>query len=399
MKGKIMFRFTIISLVLGILLSFSLFSQETKTWNDVIDSMEELLLDAVDVYQSGDADGAKEKINEAYLGIYEKEGVERTVQAHISGKRASETEFLISQIKMKMIDRASFGEVSGDIDSLISMLREDADRLDGKKESPGKTFLVSLTIILREGLEAILIIAAIIAFLMKSGNKDKVKAVYWGIAFAILASIVMALLFQFILELGGMERELVEGFTMLFAVAVLLYVCNWMASKTHAAKWSNYIKSKVEGSLSRGSVFSLSFAAFLAVFREGAETILFYGALFFETDVYFNMIWIGLGAGSVILVGIHLLIQLLSIRLPLKAFFVGTSILLFTMAFVFIGVAVKEFQEADAIGMTPIRGMFSIDFLGIYPTVETFLPQIIVLTAAVVATLINRKMNKQDNLK
>jgi high-affinity iron transporter len=192
---------------------------------------------------------------------------------------------------------------------------------------------------------------------------------------------------------GGQNQEIIEGATMLVAVAVLFYVSNWMVSKAEAGAWSNYIEGKVEASITRGSVFSLAFAAFLAVFREGAETILFYQALLAQTSTYINMIWLGLGIGLVILVIIYTLIRFLSIRLPLKPFFLGTSILLFLMSVTFIGNGVKELQEGNVIGVSPVPGIGSVDILGIYPTLETLIPQIVLLAITVATFVIQIRRN------
>jgi high-affinity iron transporter len=121
------------------------------------------------------------------------------------------------------------------------------------------------------------------------------------------------------------NRELVEGITVLFAVAVLFYVSNWMVGKAEATAWTGYIEGKVQSSVAKGSLFSLAFAAFLAVFREGAELILFYWALLVDTKTYVSMVWAGLGAGCAVLVVIYILIRFMSVRLPLKPFFSGNG--------------------------------------------------------------------------
>ncbi|MDR3167843.1 MAG: FTR1 family protein, partial [Treponema sp.] len=140
--------------------------------------------------------------------------------------------------------------------------------------------------------------------------------------------------------------------------------------------------------------FSLAFAAFLAVFREGAETILFYQALLAGNRTYISMIWVGLGVGSVLLVIIYILIRILSIRIPLKPFFLGTSILLFVMSITFIGNGVKELQEGNVVGVTSIPGITSIDLLGIYPTVETLIPQIVLLIITVITFIFQLRRSK-----
>jgi high-affinity iron transporter len=266
------------------------------------------------------------------------------------------------------------------LDILAGFLKEDAAKLDGRNESALGVFLASLLIIVREGAEAIIIVGAILAYLIKSGNKKRTRPVYIGTLIALAVSVVMAYILNlFTSTASGQNQELIEGFTMLLAVGVLFYVSNWMVSKAEAEVWAKYIEGKVQSSITRGSMFSLAFAAFLAVFREGAETILFYQALLAGTSTFFNMVWLGLFIGIVILVVLYILIRALSITLPLKSFFLGTSVLLFIMSISFAGSGIKELQEGNLVGVTPIGGFGSVDILGIYPTLETLIPQVLLL--------------------
>ncbi|MDR1328574.1 MAG: FTR1 family iron permease [Oscillospiraceae bacterium] len=357
------------------------------TWGEVVDEMSAVCDEAYDIYISGDVGGAKAKVDVAYFSYYEKLGFERTVMAYVSGDRASLVEYQFSFIKKAMTNGEAAPEIRTELDLLVQYLREDANRLDGKEESAPAVFLASLLIIAREGFEAIIIVGAIVAYLVKSGNGKKTAAVYWGSLIALGASVLMAIALSRLSAISGANQEIIEGVTMLIAVAVLFYVSNWMVGKAEADAWSGYIESKVESSLARGSVFSLAFAAFLAVFREGAEVILFYQALLADTQTYINMIWAGLGVGLVALVVIYILIRVLSFRLPLKPFFLGTSILLSVMAISFIGSGIKELQEGNVIGVTPVNGLSSVDLLGIYPTLETLIPQAVLL-AITVATFV-----------
>ncbi|MDR3259304.1 MAG: FTR1 family iron permease [Fusobacteriaceae bacterium] len=356
-----------------------------KTWGDVVDGMEATVDRAYELYVAGDAAGAKEQVNVAYYGFYEKLGFEKTVMAYISGNRATKVEYQFSAAKKAITAGAPKEKVKATLDTLVKLLREDADQLDGKKESAIGVFLSSLLIITREGFEAILIVGAIIAYLIKSGNKDKTRAVYVGSLVALGASVIMAFILNSLAGVAnGANQEIVEGVTMLVAVAVLFYVSNWMISKAEAEAWSGYIEGKVQSSITKGSVFSLAFAAFLAVFREGAETILFYQALLSGTKTYTNMLWVGLATGCVILVIIYILIRILSIKLPLKPFFLGTSILMFIMSLSFMGTGIKELQEGNVVSVTPVSGFISVDILGIYPTVETLIPQAVLLAITII---------------
>lgn len=384
-----MFASITLMLVLISMLSMTAFAAGGhETWNEVVDEMQAIIDEAYDIYLTGDIKAAKDKVDVAYYGYYEKLGFEKTVMAYISGNRAATVEYQFSYAKKAMTAGSPNDEVRASLDELVRLLREDANQLDGKKESAAGVFLASLLIITREGFEAIIIVGAIIAYLVKTGNKDKTRSVYWGSIVALAASVVMAFILNSLTAASGANQEIIEGITMLIAVVVLFYVSNWMVSKAEAAQWTRYIEDKVQSSITTGSVFSLAFAAFLAVFREGAETILFYQALLAGTQTYFNMIWLGLAVGCAALVIIYLLIRFLSIKLPLKPFFLGTSILLFAMSISFVGAGIKELQEGNLVGVTPVSGISSVDILGIYPTLETLIPQAVLLALAIVTFVI-----------
>lgn len=352
-------------------------------WTAIIQEMNIRLDKSYDVYFQGDVEGAKELVNDAYFGFYEKEGVERSVMAYISGKRASTVEYKFAQIKTMMTDGSPKKDVRTELDGLIKMLSEDAAQLDGREESSIGVFIASLLIILREGFEAILVIAAIAAYLVRSGNESKVRVVYANGIAAIVASVLAAFAMQKVFTISGASQEIIEGASMLLATAVLFMVSNWMYSKAEAEAWKKYIQDQVKGAVATGSAFALGAAAFLAVFREGAETILFYQAMLADVKDNSHMIWAGFGVGCVGLVFLFAIVRYGSLRLPLKPFFIGTSILMYLMAIAFAGGGIKELQEGDMIGVTPVDFVHSIDILGIYPTVETLLPQIILTLLAV----------------
>lgn len=257
-----------------------------QSWNAIIDEMDSILNDSYDIYFMKDSDRAKERVNNAYFGFYEKHGVERAVMSYISGKRGTDTEYQFAKIKRLMTDGAPNKTVRAEIDVLLKMLHEDANELDGKKESGWSILLASFIIIFREGLEAILVIAAISAYLVRSGNLPMVKVVYMSSLFAIFASVLAAIALHSIFDISGANQEMIEGVAMLLATVVLFFVSNWMFSKAEAKAWKNYVEGKVQTAVSSGSRFALGFAAFLAVFREGAETILFYQAMLAEAKPY-----------------------------------------------------------------------------------------------------------------
>jgi high-affinity iron transporter len=366
-----------------------------NNWGEIADQMDVSLNNAYETYFRKDVNGAKNWVNDAYFNYYEKEGVERTVMSYISGKRASTVEYQFSAVKKLITELAPNDEVRSSLDKLSKMLHEDADQLDGKEESPTGVFLSSMLIILREGFEAILVIAAIAAYLIRSGNLRQVRTVYLSGVAAIVASAVTATAMQYIFEISGTKRELFEGAAMLLAVVVLFFVSNWMVSKSEAKAWKDYIEGKVQTAVEAGNSFALGAASFLAVYREGAETILFYQALLSETKNFVGMVWGGFAFGCLALSVIFLLVRYGSLVIPIRAFFMGTSVLMYILSIVFAGRGIKALQTTGLIGVTPVGFVESIDILGIYPTVETLLPQIALLALAVFSILYYRRKTQK----
>jgi high-affinity iron transporter len=354
-----------------------------STWVGVADQMGAVLDDAHGLYLDGDAEAAKDRVDDAYYGSYEKLGFEKIVMGNISGARASAVEYQFSQSKQVIMAGADQAEVRAELDTLAAMLHEDAVILDGTRSSPVKAFLGSLTIILREGLEAILVVAAIVAYLVKAGRRDQLRTVYIGTALALVASVGLAVAFNALTALAGANQEIIEGVTVLIAAAMLIWVSNWIAGKSNAQAWTGYLKDKTGAAVGSGSARSLAFVAFLAVFREGAETILFYQALSASSGANPTAIWSGLGIGLVGLAGVYLAIRYLSIRIPMRPFFLATSILLAVMAVAFAGSGIKELQEGNVVPVTQLAGLPTIDLVGIYPTVQTLVCQGAVLALVV----------------
>jgi high-affinity iron transporter len=338
--------------------------------------MASILDESYDAYfTTKDAEKAKELVNKAYFEFYEKLGVERAVMAYVSGKRASIVEYQFAEVKRLMTEGASNKDVRTSIDALNTMLKEDGNALDGKEESGWSMFVASLLILVREGVEAILVVAAIAAYLVRSGNAAMTRVVYANGLAAIAFSAVLAVVLQKVFSISGANQEVLEGATMLLAVVVLFFVSNWMVSKAEAQAWKRYVQDKVSSAVTTGSSLALGAAAFLAVFREGAETILFYRALLADAKEHVDMVWYGFCVGMVCLAGLFALIRFGSLKLPLRPFFIGTSVLMYIMAIAFAGGGIKELQEADVVSVTPVSFIASFDLLGVYPTLETLLPQ------------------------
>ncbi len=389
------------------------------TWNDVADAMTEVFRDAKAKFAEGDAETAYNHVNDGYYGYYETTGFERNTMGYISGARKSEVELQFSAAKSAS-KGGSEEEFNEAVDILRTMIRTDANKLDGVDENGNATgggrsaglatFIACFTIILREGFEAILVVGAIIAYLIKttadrseSERKRQLRPVYTGAVLGIVLSFVSAWLLNQLKLANSASQEVIEGVTALIATAVLFYVSNWMVSKSESEAWDAYIKSKVGRAAQTGSSFALAFTAFLAVYREGAEVILFYQPLLSGGNT--NMVWLGFLVGCVCLVFVYLAIRLMSIRLPLKPFFLVTSILMAIMSIAFLGSGIKELIEGDVIAMHApswvawIPSHPVLEILGIYPCVETIVPQLI-LTAVTIVTFVfwlrrNKKLKQE----
>jgi high-affinity iron transporter len=250
-------------------------------------------------------------------------------------------------------------------------------------------FVQSFVIMLREGLEAILIVGALMTFLAKMGASDRRRHVHAGILAAIAASLLTALALETVFHLSAAHQEALEGATMVVATAVLFYVSYWLLSKMEVVKWTQFVKSKVHDAVTHGSALALATAAFLAVYREGFETVLFYKALFISSGPgsAATPVLAGMLAGFVILVGVYVAMNRFGVRLPLKPFFAVTSAFLYYMALVFAGAGIAELQEGGFVPLTPVAGVPRVPAIGLHPTVETLTAQAVLVALAVVALL------------
>ncbi|MDR3204544.1 MAG: FTR1 family iron permease [Deltaproteobacteria bacterium] len=422
-------------LLVSLILTSPVKAEGYDSWGEVAAAMKVSLDKSYDSFIERDAEKSVEWVNHAYFQFYEKEGFERNVKGRVSGKRASQVEYKFAIIKQKIKEGVAKEEIRAQLDQLILWLNEDAATLDARQKAKqaqaqvqGQSsqveadssqvshqglaapivstvgrdwtlFLAAFGTLLREGFEAILVIAAIAAYLTRSGNKKSVKTVYWASAAAVLVSALAAIALQILFKnFGGAKQEIIEGLTMLLATVVLFCVSNWMFAKAEAQAWKRYIENKVQSAVSTGSSLALAAAAFLAVFREGAETILFYQGILSEADGETGMVWGGFTVGLVALAAVFFIIRHGSMKLPIRPFFLGTSILMFVMSIAFAGGGIKELQEGDAISATMLEGFPTVELLGIYPTLQTLLPQLILVALTIFAIVRIRNRRKASEV-
>lgn len=367
--------------IIGGLLLFMLTGVAWATagsWSEVAADTQSILAKATQAYQLGQVDKARKIVDEAYFGPFESQGMEAAIRLSLSAARAFEHEGKFRDIKLAMLNKEAPANVQALVDQLGEMLRQDAARLDGSRAGSSSSFFNSLVIIVREGLEAILVIGALTAYMIKSGNQPRLRTIHYSVGLALAASAVTAVALRFLINTSGASQENLEGITMLLAVAVLVLVSYWLISKAQAKRWQEYIQGKIKTSLGAGSNFALGSAAFLAVYREGAETVLFYQALISSNPASaLPMIVLGLAVGLVVLAAIYAIMRFGVVKIPLKPFFTVTGMLLFYLAFVFAGQGVNELQAGGLVGSTALPGMPVIGFLGIYPTWQTLSLQLL----------------------
>ena len=348
----------------------------------VFDSVRRTVANAAGFAARGEHEAARQAAFDAYL-VFEQ--VERDVRAK-DPRLAGEAEAAFAALRESALTGGPAWESARR--SLDAVL-ERAERVVSDRLSPFNLFLQSLIILLREGLEAILVIGALMAFLVKTGAGQRRRDIHIGVGAAVGASLFTAFVIETVFRLSTARQELLEGITMGAAAVMLFYVSYWLLTKVEVARWNAFVKGKVQDAVSSGSALALATVAFLAVYREGFETVLFYKALWLSGGGMEAVVSILGGAliAALVLVIIYIAVNRFGVRLPLRPLFATTSAFLYYMAFVFAGKAVAELQEGGLVGTTVVSGAPRLPALGIYPTVETLLAQGLLVVLALVALI------------
>ena len=375
-----------------------------RTWSEVASEMTVILDQAYEAAAAGKGDEGATLVNNAYYQYYEKLGFEKNVMNAISGDRVSQVEYQFKMTRKTMRDGGSDKEIKQLVDDLKSWLWKDAAILDGGASgnvngftklvtsSAGQAFLI----LIREGLEALLVVAAVIAYLVKSGNKRFAKWIYLGVVAGLAGSGLVAVLFTFLFGGSGPIQEISEGVCALIATLMLLWTSNWMLNKSSVEAWNNYIRNKTEAAvagaqskvesgqgLGLGMIASLAMLSFLAVFREGAETVIFYESIYSMSQDAHGM-WVGGLAAAAVLIVIFLILRFTSVKIPIGPFFLVTSIVMAALVVIFAGGGIHALIEGDLIEGTYLSSVPTNDWIGLYPYVETITAQVIAAIAVVV---------------
>lgn len=370
-------------------------SATSKDYAKVADDIKIALNNILDSYPDKGANVLIDSLQSVYLDIFEGSGMENKIGAmNADLKMKIEAQFTRGVALIKA--NTPKEELQSTFDLLNVLIVSSLDFI--QDSSVWFLFISALSIILREGLEAMLIVVAIVAYLIQSGNQSRTNIVYSALGVGVFLSFVTAFaVYYFFREYAGQFRELLEGVTMLIAVALLLYVGFWLLSKAH--KWNEFIKHSAKEAISKGSSYALWWTVFLAVYREGAETVLFYQALLFDsnTSADFSAVIGGLALGCVILIVLYLLIKRGAVKIPIKLFFQATSAIIFLMCFSFSGKGIGELIEGKVITPTLIPYQFdAISWAGLYPYYESLGLQLIVLLFIAGGIITTRKLAKKS---
>lgn len=358
---------------------------------DPLDVTRDFLAKSVQFYKDGDVKAAADAAVTGYL-----EGFE-LIEAPLSNVDAAlmkQTEGAMMAFRNAIAQQAGTEQVEARYTEVLVLLDQSSVALQGDALSPSVAFSGSLIILLREGLEIILVLAAIITFLVKSGRSDALRYVHAGWVLALIAGVATWAVSSFVFTISGATREMTEGVTALLAAVILLYVGFWMHRNASAKRWSEYLKSQVQTALDTRTLWTLAVVSFLAVYREIFEIILFYQALWAQVNAESHRaVFYGAVLALALLALLTWLIYKFGMRLPLKQFFTVSAIIMIALAFIFTGKGIAALQEAGSLASSPVP-FPTIELLGIYPNLQALVLQAIVVVLALAIFFYDHKEKK-----
>lgn len=331
---------------------------------------------ALRVYRAGDREGARQLAITAYLEGFEL--VESSLD-NIDAPLRTETEREMMALRSAIGDGLPVDAVAAQVARVDALLARADEKLSSGGLSPTAAFISSLLILLREGLEAILVLAAISAFVVKTGRRDAMPYIHAGWIGAVALGALTWVLASYFITITGANRELTEGVTALVAALMLLYVGWWLHSKSYAQAWQAFVRDQVGAALGKRTLWAMAGVSFLAVYRELFEIVLFYQALWAQVgEAGRHAVLGGIAAAAVLLAAIGFAILRYSVRLPVGPFFAATSGLLALMAVVFAGNGIAALQEAGVVGASAVN-FVSVPLLGVHPSLQGLVAQALVL--------------------
>ena len=340
---------------------------------------------AVAAYRKGDRDAASQAAVSAYLDGFEP--VE-PILAVKDPELMRSLEMAMTELRGRLSAGAPVDEIAGRVEALQSRLGAAEQTLQASEADAGSAFVGAFTILLREGLEALLIVIAIIAFLRKAGRTEVLPYVHAGTGAALLAGVATWGAATYLINISGASRELTEGVAALFAAAVLLFVGIWMHGKSQAGAWQKYVKEQIGAALSRRSGWFLFLLAFVVVYREVFETILFYVALWSQGSGH--AVIAGAVAAIAALAVIAWLMLRYSRKLPIGTFFTISAVLMAILAVMLTGKGIAALQEANLLSAR-LLDLPRFDWIGFYPTLQGLVAQVVCASVLMAGFAYNRR--------
>lgn len=337
--------------------------------------------EANDFVNAGDYQAASNKIRE-FITIWPSVEIEiSTRNGSLYTKIESDMPIIASDLLKSNVDQQAITKQLNTFRTEIELIQGDSDY----------TIWDAALILLREGLEALLIILALVSFLNKSGQNKMRKWIYVGAFVGVLLSAVAAILMSTILNSATMDtnRELMEGYVGLIAAAMMIGVGIWLHSKSSVVSWNRYISKQMGNAISSGSIFAMAMISFLSVFREGAETLVFYAGIAPKMET--SQFILGIVVALLILAVLAVVLFKASGKIPIHKFFAVATILIYVLAFKIIGVSLHTLQLTDNLSTTIVDGLPVISLIGFYPTVETIIGQSILLVLVAATVLYKKK--------
>ncbi|WP_018927558.1 FTR1 family protein [Pseudomonas umsongensis] len=345
---------------------------------------------SIAAYRAGEHDQAYDLSVAAYLEGFEL--VESSLD-NVDANVRKDTEKSLMAYRQSLQDGLPVAQVEQRLEVAKAKLKESAGLLGSDGLSWSLSYISGLLILLREGLEAILVLAAVLAFLRNTGQQSAVRSVNIGWGLALLAGLATWAVAAYVIDVSGAQRELLEGATALFASVMVLWLGVWMHDRRHAAAWQDYIKSSL---VSGGGRFGFAILAFFSVYRELFEVILFYETLWLQAGpAGHNAVMAGGATALVMLVGLAWVILRGSAKLPLALFFGINAGLLCALSVVFAGHGVKALQEAGVFGTRPVP-FFDFDWLGIHADAYSLSAQAVAIIAIIVLYSRSRMAEKRQ---
>lgn len=337
--------------------------------------------EANDFVNAGDYQAASNKIRE-FITIWPSVEIEiSTRNGSLYTKIESDMPIIASDLLKSNVDQQAITKQLNTFRTEIELIQGDTDY----------TIWDAALILLREGLEALLIILALVSFLNKSGQNKMRKWIYVGAFVGVLLSAVAAILMSTILNSATIDtnRELMEGYVGLIAAAMMIGVGIWLHSKSSVVSWNRYISKQMGNAISSGSIFAMAMISFLSVFREGAETLVFYAGIAPKMET--SQFILGIVVALLILAVLAVVLFKASGKIPIHKFFAVATILIYVLAFKIIGVSLHTLQLTDNLSTTIVDGLPVISLIGFYPTVETIIGQSILLVLVAATVLYKKK--------